>query len=103
MGSVLLRNTRAINESGNTAFDYDVPTLTLVGDKDGLLRITRGAESYWHQTKNIEQNQTGKFPVVALEGVSHAGFMDSSMLPSAVKEKDLKLEVDEAVAHNMAA
>jgi len=53
MGSVLLRNTRTINESGNTAFDYDVPTLTLVGDKDGLLRITRGAESYWHQTKNI--------------------------------------------------
>ena len=103
MGSVLLRNTRAINESGNTSFDYDVPTLTLVGEKDGLLRITRGAESYWHQIKNIEQNQTGKFPVVALEGVSHAGFMDSSMLPSAVKEKDLKLEVDESVAHNMAA
>jgi len=25
------------------------------------------------------------------------------MLPSAVKEKDLKLEVDETVAHNMAA
>lgn len=54
MGSVLLRNTRTINESGNTAFNYDVPTLTLVGDKDGLLRITRGAESYWHQTKNIQ-------------------------------------------------
>jgi len=29
--------------------------------------------------------------------------MDSSMLPSAVKEKDLKLEVEETVAHNMAA
>lgn len=54
MGSVLLRDTRAITESGNTAFDYDVPTLTLAGDKDGLLRITRAAESYWHQTKNIQ-------------------------------------------------
>jgi hypothetical protein len=29
--------------------------------------------------------------------------MDSSMLPSAVKERDLKLEVEESVAHNMAA
>lgn len=48
MGSVLLRNTRDINSKGETEFDYPVPTLSLVGEKDGLLRITRGAESHFH-------------------------------------------------------
>lgn len=48
MGSVLLRNKRAITESGSTHFDYSVPTMTLLGEKDGLLRITRGAEAFWH-------------------------------------------------------
>lgn len=49
MGSVLLRNQREIQEDGKTSFkDFDVPVLTLAGEKDGLLRISRAAESYWH-------------------------------------------------------
>jgi hypothetical protein len=39
------------------------------------------------------------FPVVYLEGVSHAGFMDSSMLPSAVKDSDLVMEIEEKQGH----
>lgn len=31
--------------------------------------------------------------------MSHAGFMDSTMLPSAVKDGDLSPEIDEGVAH----
>jgi hypothetical protein len=51
MGSVLLRDTRSLNSDGKTEFKAGIPpTLTLAGEKDGLLRITRGAESYWHQT-----------------------------------------------------
>ena len=100
MGSVLLRDKRSLTDEGKTEFKAGVPpTLTLVGEKDGLLRVTRGAESYWHQTKNIVDSQAKKFPVVALEGMSHASFMDSSMLPSAVKDSDLKPEVDETTAH----
>ena len=49
MGSVLLRGKRNITDSGETHFDYKTPTLTLLGEKDGLLRISRGAEAYWHQ------------------------------------------------------
>ena len=48
MGSVLLRDNHKINDDGTTNFDYDVPTLTLGGTKDGLLRVTRLAEAYWH-------------------------------------------------------
>lgn len=59
MGSVLLRNARNITDDGSTKFSYKTPTLTLLGEKDGLLRITRGAEAYWHQILNIEQSQTG--------------------------------------------
>jgi hypothetical protein len=40
------------------------------------------------------------FPVVALDDVSHASFMDSKMLPSFVKKSDLKADIDEATAHN---
>jgi len=104
MGSVLLRNTRSLTDEGRTEFKAGVPpTLTLVGEKDGLLRITRGAESYWHQTKNIVDSQANKFPVVALEGMSHASFMDSSMLPSGVTDSDLKPEVEEKAAHEAIA
>lgn len=54
MGSVLLRDTRKINDDGTTHFNYTVPTLTLGGTKDGLMRVSRLAEAYWHQYKNIE-------------------------------------------------
>ena len=48
MGSVLLRDNHSIDDQGQTTFDYDIPTLTIGGTKDGLLRISRVAESYWH-------------------------------------------------------
>ena len=54
MGSSLLRNNHSINDDGFTKWDYDVPTLTLAGTKDGLLRISRIAEAYWHQYTNIQ-------------------------------------------------
>ena len=102
-GSVLLRNTRSIQKDGTTKFDFDVPTLTLNGELDGLLRISRGAESYWHQKVNIDKSQAKMFPMLALEGISHASFMDRSMMPSAVKSGDINPEVDEKTGHNTVA
>lgn len=103
MGSVLLRNKRTITDSGETHFTNPVPTMTILGELDGLLRITRGAEAFWHQAENIESAQKNQYPVVALAGVSHSSFMDSTMLPSAVVKSDLKPEVDEQTAHNLVA
>ena len=54
MGSVLLRGARSITADGSTAFHSATPTLTLVGEKDGLMRISRGAEAYWHQAVNVQ-------------------------------------------------
>lgn len=104
MGSVLLRNTREITDSGTTLFNSGIPpTLALNAELDGLLRISRGAESYFHGVVNVDKSQSGRFPSVALEGMNHAGFMDSTMLPSAVKNGDMKSEVDEKVGHNLVA
>lgn len=47
-GSVLLRNTRKVQTNGFTKFNTNMPTLTLCGELDGLMRITRCAESYFH-------------------------------------------------------
>lgn len=98
MGSALLRDKRTIAESGSTLFKEDyTPTLTLLGSKDGLLRISRGAEAFWHQEENIDESQKGKFPVVVVDKGSHSSFMDRTMdLPSHVKENDLNPEITQA-------
>jgi len=97
MGSVLLRDYRSINDDGTTHFDYNVPTLTLGGTKDGLMRVTRLAESYWHQYTNIEDAQSGMFPIVALEGSSHMSYMTGDA-PKAVKKRDLVPDIDDETA-----
>ena len=49
MSSALLRDNRSLSEDDGTShFDMNTPTLTLGGTKDGLMRITRIAESYYH-------------------------------------------------------
>lgn len=96
MGSVMLRADRSIDDQGKTLFDTSIPTLTINGTKDGLLRISRTAESYWHQYTNIEASQAGLFPILAIEGVSHTSFMDSTMSTSYVEKNDLRAEIDEA-------
>lgn len=93
MGSVLLRTTRDIESNGKTKFNFELPVLTITGTKDGLMRVTRAAESYWHSNVNIDSSQVNKYPTVTLDGVSHACFMDNANLPSFVKDNDLKADV----------
>ena len=98
MGSVLLRSHHKLNDDGTTKWDDNiVPTLTLAGTKDGLLRPSRVAEAYWHQYKNIEADQAGKFPIFAMEGTSHMSYMTGDA-PKAVAKKDLTPDVDDATA-----
>lgn len=75
MSSVLLRDRRSISADDGTSFyNYDTPTLTIGGSKDGLMRVTRVAESYWHQVSNIYETQASMFPVEVLSGVAHYQF-----------------------------
>ena len=98
MGGGLLRGVRTNNnETGLTEINYDVPTLTIAGTKDGLYRVTRAAEGYFHQFLNIQPSQAGKYPVHILEGGSHGSFMDDTMkLPSLVASRDLKPVLSQA-------
>jgi len=43
------------------------------------------------------------FPILALKGVSHSSFMDSTMLPDQVKNHDIKPELSEAESHKVIA
>jgi len=72
MDSVLTRDQRSINADGTSHYDYTVPTLTIGGTKDGLMRVSRVAESFWHSHVNLNSSQKDLFPVMAFEGVSHA-------------------------------
>jgi len=102
MGSVILRNNHKLNEEGLSHFNYTVPTLTISGVKDGLLRISRAAEGYYHQVENVDPSQAGRFPVAALEGISHASFM-STPIPKNVRKNDLKMEMSLDDAHTLVA
>ena len=102
MGSVLTREKRSINADGTSKFDYSVPTMTVGGTKDGLMRISRVSESFWHAHENIEDAQRNVFPVMAFEGVSHAQFSSGDM-PINVRIHDLVPDVSETDAHNMVA
>ena len=97
MGSVLLRDSHYINEDGSSHMSYPVPTLTLGGTKDGLMRVSRLAEAYWHQYTNVEAGQEYMFPIVALEGTSHMSYMTGEA-PSAVKKRDLVADMDDTLA-----
>lgn len=47
-GSVLLRSSRKIQEDGFTKHNIELLTMTLCAELDGLMRLTRCVENYWH-------------------------------------------------------
>lgn len=56
MGSVILRSNRELDTDGKSIVTVNMNTLTIVGTKDGLLRISRGAEALYTQQHNIASN-----------------------------------------------
>lgn len=97
-GSVLLRGTRKVQANGLTKFNVNKPVLTLCGELDGLMRVSRCAESYYHQVENIDPSQKGMFPIIALKGVSHWSF-SSGNLPSNVLNNDFLPEIEADLAY----
>jgi hypothetical protein len=100
MSSAILRDKHSLQDDGSTLFSYSTPTLTIGGTKDGLMRITRIAESYYHQITNVTPAQAGLFPIDVLEGVSHYQFAGGEV-PSFVQSNDLKADVADADARTM--
>jgi hypothetical protein len=96
MGATLLRKYR--NDS------FPVPILTVDGELDGLLHITRQAEAYFHQVQEVGQLSAAieNQPVVILEGLNHWSF-GSGTPPSNVAKNDLAAEVTPAAGYAMIA
>ena len=93
-GSTLLRSNR-------NSFPY--PVLTVDGDLDGLLRITRQAEAFYNQVTlphgaDGAAAAAGAFPVVVHPGMTHWSIA-SGTPPSNVVNNDLAPEVSEAAGH----
>jgi hypothetical protein len=53
MGSAIERNFISIQEDGASKIDFLKPILSVSGDLDGLMRISRAAEQFYHTKKNI--------------------------------------------------
>lgn len=95
LGSYLQRKYRS---SG-----YPLATLTLGGELDGLTRVTRLAEAYWHQVlRPPTPGSAARFPVTVLPGVSHMQFA-SGEAPAVIKARDLKPEASDSTAHELMA
>lgn len=71
MGSALMRKYVSIEENGKSKIDFPVKVLTIGGTKDGLFRVSRMAEYFYHSNKNINDYQMNTFPTIVKEGLSH--------------------------------
>jgi hypothetical protein len=94
LGSFLQRTYR--NET------YPVKTFTISGELDGVCRVSRVMEEYWHRiTSASDFNEAVRtYPVVVVPGMSHVQFLGSPDDPPViVKEMDLKPEITFDEAH----
>ena len=95
LGSFLLRKYR--NET------YPVPTMTIGGELDGVSRVTRIMEEYYHRVLHSNEEHkkmasAAAFPVVVVEGLSHMQFASGDP-PALVKDRDLQPEISYDEAH----
>lgn len=76
---------------GSNTVSFPLPVLTVGGELDGVVRITRIAEAYY--TQAVLTNAQQKFPVVVIPGMNHAQFYNGTALPT-----DLEADVSTDVA-----
>ena len=89
--------------------NYTTPTLTVSGEMDGNLRVSRVIEQFYIQ---LVKNRTAKnepfvnnktlleFPVIIVSGMSHMQFA-SGQIPQNVLDKDLIPEISYADAYDV--
>ena len=96
LGSYILRKYR--NET------YPVPTLTIGGELDGLSRVARIMEAYYHSVLHAQSREEAikNFPVTLIEGMSHMEFASGDP-PSFIRDRDLRPEITYEQAHQAVA
>jgi hypothetical protein len=84
--------------------DLKTRVVQIGGELDGLSRITRFAEEFYHrsydkETRKYVSNGSNDSPVFVIKGMNHMQFA-SGDIPYLVNLRDLKSEIDELSAHN---
>lgn len=96
-GQILMGSTLLRKYYNNTGF-MGIPSMMLSGDLDGLLRVTRMAESY----NKFEKEGAPKKTVLVIPGMNHMD-VASGAPPSFVKNNDLPSELSQEQAHTIIA
>ena len=97
MGGFLQRNKRDAL--------YPIHTLMISGELDGVCRVTRMMEEYYHRIylhHNDSNTVVVKYPVVSVRGMTHFQFA-SGEIPNLIKELDFKPEISYDEAHKTVA
>lgn len=103
LGSFLPKSFREILQpEGKTQINFSSKTLTIGNELDGLCRVMRIAEAYYHSVENIVTQDSGKHLVMVVKGASHMQFA-SGDVPTFVRSNDLKPEITEEEAHSRIA
>ena len=97
MGGFLQRNKRDT--------PYPIHTLMISGELDGVCRVSRLMEEYYHRIY-LHQNDWDtvviKYPIVIVRGMTHFQFA-SGEVPNQIKELDFKPEISYDKAHTAVA
>lgn len=94
MGGFLQRNKRDA--------PYPIHTLMISGELDGVCRVTRMMEEYYHQIYLHQKDVVVKYPIVTVRGMTHFQFA-SGEVPNQIKELDFKPEISYDEAHKTVA
>lgn len=97
MGGFLQRNKRDI--------PYPIHTLMISGELDGVCRVSRMMEEYYHRLY-LNRDEWGtvvtKYPIVTVRGMTHFQFA-AGEIPNLIKELDFKPEISYDEAHKTVA
>lgn len=96
LGSSIQRHLITVQKDGSSFVDMgpnSTPIMIFGAEMDGLNRISRFAESFYHTSINIDPIQQNKFYNLMIDGINHASFANFSMeQPVYIKKNDLICE-----------
>ena len=89
---------------------YLIPFMCINGENDGIYRPLRSAESYYHHIHRSSNRSEALLnsPVMFLDGVNHAGILNSDFIEGSMMRSDLasfisKLKIHDIIATLVAA